>query len=341
MPHLERYHGKSSRHECPNCHDKYSFTWYVDDEGQPINPACGKCNHENNCGYHYTPRQYYNDHPDHRPTQDTPIKPISKPKPKQLCSIPFQYVNKSASYNSVFVKFLFDLFNADTVCYLMALYAIGATKNGDVIFWQIDKNGIVRSGKIMKYGTDGHRIKDEHGVKWVHPLLKKQGSLPQDWELTQCLFGEHLLKWSWNKDKTIALVESEKTALIGAAIYPEYVWIATGGKHNLQIEKTKTLTGRKVIMFPDTDTTGATFRLWKDRAKEMANFCKVTVSDLMEQKATPEQKTKSIDIADWLIDSIKTGEKPIELTNEMAAVVMAERSPHVNRLITELNLRPD
>ena len=221
----------------------------------------------------------------------------------------------------------------------MALYAIGATESGDVIFWQIDKIGRVRTGKLMRYGNDGHR--DKKHIDWVHSKLEKRNLLPADWQLTQCLFGEHLLNWIWNKDKTVALVESEKSAMIGAAVFPQYVWVATGGKHNLQPEKTKALEGRKVIMFPDTDTTGATFRLWQEKANDMAKFCKVTVSDLLEREATPEQKGKGIDIADWLIDEIKAGERQAALTNEMQATIMREQNPIVNILTTELNLMPD
>ena len=342
MPHLQKYHGKDSRHECPNCHDKHSLTWYVDDDGQPIDPTCGKCDHENNCGYHYTPRQYYADHPtDRKPMDSRPKQKAPTPTPmlKSLCTIPFDYVRKSASYNCSFVRFLFGLFGADIVRYLMALYAVGVTVSGDVIFWQIDKTGRVHTGKLMRYGIDGHR--DKKHIDWVHSTLKKRNLLPNDWELTQCLFGEHLLNWSWNRGKTIALVESEKSAMIGAAVFPQYVWLATGGKHNLQPEKTKALEGRTVIMFPDTDTTGATFQLWQHKANEMAKYCKATVSDLLERKATPEQKEKGIDIADWLIDEIKAGERQTALTNEMQAIIMREQNPIINTLIQELKLKPD
>lgn len=39
-------------------------------------------------------------------------------------------------------------------------YALGATKDGSVIYWQIDTQGKVRTGKVMKYDPNsGHRIK--------------------------------------------------------------------------------------------------------------------------------------------------------------------------------------
>ena len=33
MYQLQKYQTKASRHECPNCHDPHSFTYYVDDNG--------------------------------------------------------------------------------------------------------------------------------------------------------------------------------------------------------------------------------------------------------------------------------------------------------------------
>ena len=69
--------------------------------------------------------------------------------------------------------------------------------------------------------STGKRIKDETipgRINWLHTTLKRCHQLPKDWQLTQCLFGEHLLPQ--RPDKTVALVESEKTAIICAALMP-------------------------------------------------------------------------------------------------------------------------
>ena len=229
---------------------------------------------------------------------------IVKP-PQPLCTLPFHYVRQSASYNSTFVRFLCGLFDRDrpdcpTVRRLGELYALGATKDHAVIFWQIDQRGRVRSGKIMQYGDNGHRIKDTGGADWVHARLIRDKRLPPDWQLTQCLFGEHLLNWSMNRDKVVALVESEKSALIGAACFPNYVWLATGGKSQLSVDKMKALTGRTVILFPDVDG----YQEWKEKAKEFI-FCKATVSDILEKNATDEERAAKIDIADWLVRQLR------------------------------------
>lgn len=346
--HLEKYHGRATRHECPNCHDPHSFTYYVDENNQPLDPTCGRCDHESSCGYHYTPSEYFQNHPGEQQSKTfVPKMPYQPKPPKPLCTIPFKYVLRSASYNSVFIKFLCGLFDKDTldsptIKRLGELYAIGATNDMDVIFWQIDINGKVRTGKIMKYSEDGHRIKDGYGVNWVHAKMKKEGLLSDDWELTQCLFGEHLLNWSMNKNKTVVLVESEKTALIGAACYPQYLWLATGGKSHLANEKMKVLSGRTVLMFPDVDG----YDKWVESAKTLT-YCKTIVSDALEKNATPEQRAAKVDIADVLIAELKNGYVPPKPETEYqwllgkpktALESMLETQPAIQYLIDELGL---
>ena len=59
---LEKYRTPASRHTCPECGKRREFTRYVDTLGEVEFPAnVGKCNREMNCGYHYTPRQYFKD----------------------------------------------------------------------------------------------------------------------------------------------------------------------------------------------------------------------------------------------------------------------------------------
>ena len=62
---LERYIGRSSRYVCPQCGRKYVFTRYVDTHNNNtyLSDNVGKCNRLDKCGYHYTPRQYFEDNP--------------------------------------------------------------------------------------------------------------------------------------------------------------------------------------------------------------------------------------------------------------------------------------
>jgi hypothetical protein len=71
------------------------------------------------------------------------------------------------------------------------------------------------------------RLKHESGaIDWVHNKLKKSGALPEDFNLQQCFFGEDLL--ALYQDKSVAIVESEKSAIIASALIPNLIWLAAG-----------------------------------------------------------------------------------------------------------------
>ena len=244
---LEKYSGKRSRHHCPNCGDRNSFVRYVDEAGNYLADNVGRCNHESSCGYHYTPSAFFRDHPElkekdwrevdwkeyrARNSQQSHGRP-DRPSPP-LCLIPIDLMHRSIKpqYPSDFTTFLRTLFHEQQITSLILQYNLGVTKARDVIYFQVDINGNCRTGKIMKYNpATGKRVKDPDAkfkINWVHSLLKKSGTLDESWQLTQCLFGEHLLPQ--HPDKPIALVESEKAAIICSGLMPQYLWLATGGK---------------------------------------------------------------------------------------------------------------
>ena len=195
-------------------------------------------------------------------------------------------------------------------------YRLGMSRDGGVIFWQIDDHDVLRDGKVMYYRPDCHRDHN-HNPTWISYLLRRNGLLPEDWKSEHCLFGLHLLSHteitdntdinscnSWLK-KTIAVVESEKTAIIMSAAKPDFIWLATGGKTELSVARLKPLAGRKVILFPDTDETGQTYREWYEVAEAASDVFShpFTVSSILEQQATKAQKAAKIDIADLLFCS--------------------------------------
>jgi len=311
---LEKYQSRNSRHECPNCHDKHSFAYYIDSNGNIINKAVGRCNHESSCGYHYTPKEWFKDNPTdtYQPQRiDVRFKRVQMRIDPDFVSS--YYVTKSTSLESSLAYYLRGLLPIDTVERVWSEYKIGATKDKSVIYWQIDINGNVRTGKIMKYDPDtGHRIKDCTGVNWIHSVLKKRGVLPDSFNLVQCLFGEHLL----NKypDKGVALVESEKTALIGSGLFPNYVWLATGGKSQLSFDKMKVLSGRRVIAFPDVDG----FDYWKEKAVELLRRgIDISISDILESRATHDERERKIDIADWMLEQLETSSNPDSILSRL------------------------
>jgi len=311
---LEKYKGRATRHECPGCKDKSSFSLYIDNEkGMPIDKNVGKCNHESGCGYHYTPKQYFIDNPTKRTgLKDwTPTSPKKAEPVRPMGIINFNLVEKSISYQSNFVRFLSDIFDYSStlnpiIVRLCQLYAIGATKAKEVVFWQIDILGKVRTGKIMQYNPETGK---RQWIDWIHNRMIKQKLLSSDFNLKQCFFGEHLLRL--NSSSTVAIVESEKTAIIASAFMPDYIWIAAGQLQGLNIDKCSVLVGRKVILFPDLsekkEKQKTAFELWSEKATQIMKTyaCKVIVSDLLEKNATSEERANKLDIADYIINQLR------------------------------------
>ena len=299
---LEPYKGMNTRYRCPapNCGKGKTFSLYIDTEtGEHIHPTVGRCNRESNCGHHYTPKQYFQDN---NISFDTPQPKAYKPRPvtpqpKPVSFIPIDVfkasLNPTAFETNHFVKFLIDLFGVEVASQLVSCYFIATSKhwNGATVFWQIDTQGKVRTGKIMLYSpTTGKREKNlELPVYWVHKALKQP-----EFELKQCLFGEHLLI---DKIKPVAIVESEKTAVIASVYLPQLIWVAVGSLTNINAEKCSILKGRTVTLFPDLNG----FDKWSSKAKEFSHLANFTVSDLLERKATEAERKQGFDLADYLI----------------------------------------
>ena len=138
--------------------------------------------------------------------------------------------------------------------------------------------------------TTGKRVKEPFNhITWVHKALKQP-----EFELRQCLFGEHLLQ---DITKPVAIVESEKTAVIASVYLPQFIWLAVGSLTNLNAEKCNILKGRTVTLFPDLNG----FEKWSSKAKELSHIATFNVSDLLERKATEAEREQGFDLADYLI----------------------------------------
>ena len=304
---LEPYKGMNSRYHCPSCQQRdKTFSLYIDTERwEHIHPSVGRCNRESNCGYHYTPKQYFQDNNiSFDITQPKANKPRTvTPQPKPVSFIPVEVFKQSLQIDKTvlqvadtnhLVKFLIDLFGKEVASQLVSRYFIATSKhwNGATVFWQIDTQGKVRTGKIMLYSpTTGKRVKEPFNhISWVHKALKQP-----EFELRQCLFGEHLIKH--DLFKPVAIVESEKTAVIASVYLPEFVWLAVGSLTNLNAEKCSILKGRSITLFPDLNG----FQKWNSKAKELSHLAKFTVSDLLERKATEAERKQGLDLADYLL----------------------------------------
>ena len=113
-----------------------------------------------------------------------------------------------------------------------------------------------------------------------------------------------LEKTSFNL-KPVAVVEAEKTAIICSERYPDFIWLAPGGLESLKPEMMFPLRERKVILFPDTDETGETYRKWYAIARSAQRLLghPIYVSSFLELHATEDQKRRKIDLVDYIFDS--------------------------------------
>ena len=75
---------------------------------------------------------------------------------------------------------------------------------------------------------------------------------------------------------------------------PQYTWLATGGKTNINSEKLSVLKNREVIAYPDRDAID----LWKEK---LSIFPNIRVSDLLERYAEENELPENADLADWTI----------------------------------------
>jgi hypothetical protein len=306
---LERYAGRRTRHTCPGCGKPYQFTRYIDaDTGQHIAPHVGKCNRLEKCGYHYPPRLYFAEHPESRGAADqwreTDIwQTTYTPPPVDYLPAELLAASQKQFENNNFCRYLAKLFGWEKTLELAATYKIGTSKHWEyaggysVAFWQIDRAGNIRQCKVMAYDPHtGRRIQD--GGSKIAFLGKQIAG--KDANLAQCFFGEHLV--TERPDAPVCIVESEKTAIICAGYAPGAVWLATGGKNGCRwADKSvySALEGRQATLYPDL---GA-YDVWADKAKLLATVCDVAVSDLLERRATAEQRAEGYDLADLLTDS--------------------------------------
>ena len=81
----------------------------------------------------------------------TTIEPQTKLLSK-INSIPFEYLKRSLGMESNFGEFLKHNFTQEEIATIMNKYHLGMTKDRSVIFWYIDKEERVRSGKIIQIG---------------------------------------------------------------------------------------------------------------------------------------------------------------------------------------------
>jgi len=289
---------------CPACNRANTFRYMRDAyTGERLPEHFGKCDRENNCGYIMLPnKENYSQHYLNKTqsTYKTPNKPMNN-QPIQKAKVPdtrIKFIDESVAlstkrkYNAnSFILWLQTIFDNDTIKKILKTYDIGTAKDKNgCLFWYRDVNQKLRTAKKMAYNEDGHR--DKKVSYYIHGKLPKE----QDEEYKLCFFGEHLINQPDNIDKIVAIVESEKTAII-ASLYLSHlncVWLASGSSNGLTDFKMPVLKKRKIILVPDLDIAGRT------AYKIKANYYQQQGYNIKVYDIAPHINDGS-DLADYLV----------------------------------------
>ena len=222
------------------------------------------------------------------------------------------------------------------------------------IFWQCDEMGIIRTGKMLKYNTDGHKMKSDDKKDFTNDYIsarmsreyKKRpewfvsrfGYNPKDYEMRQTLFGMHLVDYF--PTATINIVESEKTAIICSIYFgnqEQDLWMATGGMANLRPEILKPLFDRKrkIMLYPDIDG----IEKWQSAVEAFnSNLMKIQ-SGFIRKFWKPEDGPKA-DIADIIVrmlEETRTGK--VQRVGETIKQMILT-NPFLENLIERFQLTP-
>lgn len=170
--HLQKYK-YGSKISCPSCGNPDALSnMSMQKERLPFLAMSGKCDHENSCGYHYTPKEYFKHHSvrlqslssrhcscKHGTALDSAVyfkdnpdvltrdQSVGESFQAALCKfiekkpvlivpsyIPLSYVDRSLSHYEInpLYRYLCNVFGEEETIRLFQLYRIGASVNGVV-----------------------------------------------------------------------------------------------------------------------------------------------------------------------------------------------------------------
>lgn len=318
----------SKKYICPKCGQR-RFVIYLDNEGNKIDDSCGRCDRQDNCGYHYPPREYFRD----RRRQGLATEPYT-PRPRIIeahAPTAPSFINPRRLLDSTAIPYtrntLFQaiarltqgFFTREVLTDTFDRYLVGTAPNGAAEFFQIDAQMRPRTGKVMGYDPTGHR---NGNITWVH---KEKEYADSNFDLRQCFFGTMLAQQ--NPKAVIWLFESEKTALVVSALLQRggaekvFVPMACGGCSGISAKPEhqrdpwhaiSILRNREVVLFPDNGK----YREWKQVAERLQGFCsKVYVASGLEPAIHPWEDlpfriVKGCDYADVIFDELREGRDP-------------------------------
>jgi len=168
-----------------------------------------------------------------------------------------------------------------------ARYHLGKTRSGKPLFWMINER---------QEPLDAHIASDG----WISTALKARQPLLHAWCPVHCLFGLHLL--TSGNSIPIAIVESEASAVVLSELFPDVLWMAYATVEHLDVALFAPLQGRTVTLYPNTDPSFSTYLFFHDLADGIRERydIHINVASILEDHATEEQKSRCIDLLDFL-----------------------------------------
>ena len=169
-------------------------------------------------------------------------------------------------------------------------FHLGSSKSGKTIYWMIDDIGRTLDGRI--------------GDAWVSTMLKARYPTAAPYvHFDHCLFGLHQI--SECEQKPIGIVESERSAVLLSELCPELIWLAYIYGCNLNVNSFEPLQGRKITLFPRTDSVRETYLSFLELADQVKRCYKdidISVSRFLEDNANDDQKRREIDLLQYLLE---------------------------------------
>lgn len=244
-------------------------------------PDCGYCH---SCGEVFLPPQMQGKEYSYTaPGQLPPQKYFSATEVAKSIAQQHRPIN-------YFYQFLSDLIGESAANNLFDKYKIGTGKRGNTLFWQFDDMDRAINAKSIYYNPQTGKRNKTYPPK----LLRSR-----DDGYSQALFGTHLIR---GNKLPIAMVESEKTAVLCAHVWPERLWIASCGSTAINKKKLAPLAGRQIDYYVDADKAG---RLSIIRTKQAAATAGVDIR-FFDPAPTSNEGTDLGDIAiDYLLNNKK------------------------------------
>jgi len=333
----------SRKNICPDCGAK-RFVRYVDNAtGEYLPGEYGRCDKGGHYHLNPYKDGYARSHFKQEKTYSTGrYKFVKAATPnKSLVYIPLEALRETLVepkgnnfFDNLLTRISYPVLQQD-LDKIIELYLLGtihtkkrkdAYLEGAVTFPYFETIDKIQAIQIVQYDHTNHR----KFINWLDTFLSpaeaigspvdfpavQQKIVPIKWiedrrtqRKVNCFFGAHLAKMF--PSNPIVLVESPKSAVIGmlyfgfpADHHENPIWMATGSKDTFSLDRTKILSGRKVIIFPDLSPYGKTSKEWNVRAEKYQStlpWSRFFVSDYLEKTASTQEKNEKLDIADYLI----------------------------------------